>query len=333
MAIIHTRRRALGMLSLASASAALPLRHVAAAEPPPETTTVRIVKGPAICVAPQYVAEDLLRAEGFTDVRYVDTPAGDNGPLARDEVDFGTNYAANVVLDLDKGMPLAVLAGVMVGCFELFGNERVRGIAELKGKSVGVQAVGSLTRKLVELMAAEVGLDPKGDIKWVVDPAVKPMQLFIDGKIDAFLGFPPEPQELRARKIGHVLVNTAIDRPWSQYFCCLLAANPAFVRRYPVATKRALRAILKAADVCAGQPAAAARRLVDGGFTPSYEYALQTIKDNGYDRWREYDPEDTLRFYALRMRDAGMIKATPQAIIAAGANWHFLDEVKRELKA
>ena len=105
------------------------------------------------------------------------------------------------------------------------------------------------------------------------------------------------------------------------------------MRRHPVATKRTLRAILKAADICAGQPAVAARRLVDGGFTPRYDHAMQTLEDNGYDRWREYNSEDTLRFYALRMRDAGMIKATPQAIIAAGANWHFLDEVKRELKA
>ena len=76
------------------------------------------------------------------------------------------------------------------------------------------------------------------------------MQLFVDGKIDAFLGIPPEPQELRARKIGHMIVNSAVDRPWSQYFCCMLAANTDFVHKYPVATKRVMRAILKAADLC-----------------------------------------------------------------------------------
>ena len=65
------------------------------------------------------------------------------------------------------------------------------------------------------------------DIDWVTSPSVKPMQLFAEGKIDAFLGFPPEPQELRARKIGHVIVNSAVDRPWSQYFCCMLAGNSA----------------------------------------------------------------------------------------------------------
>jgi NitT/TauT family transport system substrate-binding protein len=77
------------------------------------------------------------------------------------------------------------------------------------------------------------------------------LQPLAEGRVDGYLGFPPEPQELRARKIGHVVVNTAVDRPWSQYFCCLITARRAFVQKNPVATKRAIRAILKAADMCA----------------------------------------------------------------------------------
>jgi NitT/TauT family transport system substrate-binding protein len=328
----QTRRRILATIAFGGAARLIQPLKAHASKGPPEIATVRIARTPALCIAPQYVADDLLRAEGFTEIRYADMPAGSNDMLARGEIDFCANYAANLVLDVDKGMKLTALSGLMVGCFELFGNERIRGIAELRGKTVGALGVGSLARNLVVLMASEVGLDPKEDIRWVSDPAAKPMQLFVEGKVDAFLAFPPEPQELRARRIGNVLVNTAIDRPWSQYFCCVLVANPEFVRRYPVATKRAMRAILKAADMCAGQPEVAARRLVDGGFTPRYEYAVQTLRDNGYDRWREYDPEDTLRFYALRMRDAGMIKSTPQRIIAACADWRFFNELKREMK-
>ncbi len=43
-------------------------------------------------------------------------------------------------------------------------------------------------------------------------------------------------------------------------------------------------------------------------------------------------PESSVRFYALRMRETGMIKSSPQGIIAAGTDWRFLDELKRELK-
>jgi NitT/TauT family transport system substrate-binding protein len=182
------------------------------------------------------------------------------------------------------------------------------------------------------LMAAQVGLDPVKDINWITDPKVKPIERFVNGEIDAFLGFPPESQELRARHIGRVLVNTAIDRPWSQYFCCMLGGNRDYIRKYPVATKRVTRAILKATDLCATQPERAARRLVDGGFTSRYDYALQTLTENPYDKWREYDAEDSVRFYALRLHEVGLIKSGPQKIIADGTDWRFLDEVKRELK-
>jgi NitT/TauT family transport system substrate-binding protein len=331
MTMMQTRRRLLG--TIAAGAAALGAPQVWAAEEVIETTTVRIGRDPGICAAPKYIAEELLRAEGFTDVRYVEKPATATEPLAQGKVDFDTNYASNFVRAIDAGEPITLLAGVMVGCFELFGKESIRSVIDLKGKTVGIQGLGSNPHALLTLMAAEVGLDPVKDLHWVTDPKVKPIEQFEEGKIDAFLGFPPEPQDLRARHIGHVLVNTAVDHPWSQYFCCLLGGNADYVRMYPVATKRVLRAVLKATDLCATDPARAARRLVDGGVTPRYDYALQTLNDNPYDKWREYDAEDTIRFYALRLRDAGFIKSTPQKIIADGTNWRFLDELKRELKA
>jgi NitT/TauT family transport system substrate-binding protein len=138
---------------------------------------------------------------------------------------------------------------------------------------------------------------------------------------------------MRAKGLGRVLVNSALDEPWSQYFCCMLAGNREFVRTKPVATKRVLRAVLKAADLCASDPALAAHQLVDGRFAPRYDYALQTMRDVPYDKWREYDAEDTMRFYTLRLHEIGLIKATAQEIIADGTDWRFLNELKRELKA
>ena len=74
------------------------------------------------------------------------------------------------------------------------------------------------------------------------------------------------------------------------------------------------------------------KRIVEKGFTPRYDYALQTMQEIPYNRWREYDPEDTVRFYALRLHEIGLIKSTPQKIIAQGTDWRFLNELKRELK-
>jgi NitT/TauT family transport system substrate-binding protein len=168
---------------------------------------------------------------------------------------------------------------------------------------------------------------------WVIHSPAESKKLLAVGKVDAYMGFPPDPQELRERKFGHVVVNSAVDRPWSQYFCCLVGANRDFIRRHPAATKRALRAILKATDFCAGSPAQAARLLVDKGYTDRYDYALDMLKMLPYGRWREYDPEDSLRFWALRLHEAGIITTSPQKIIAQGTDWRFLNELKKELKA
>jgi NitT/TauT family transport system substrate-binding protein len=333
MRTIQSRRCFLATLSGAGAACLIGAPTALGADPPPETTTVRLGKIPGICLAPQYAAEELLRAEGFQDVRYVPMPAAiQHEKIGRGELDFSQHFAAPLVIPIDAGEPITVIAGVHPGCFELFGNEGIHSITDLRGKRVGVQALGSSPHVFVSAMAHYVGLNPVTDINWVTSPSVRPMELFADGKIDAFLGLPPEPQELRARKIGHVIVNSAVDRPWSQYFCCMLAGNAGFVHNYPVATKRVLRAILKATDLCVSEPKRVAQRLVDGGFTARYDYALETLTEVPYDKWRDYDPEDTIRFYALLLREVGMIKSSPQKIIAEGADWRFLNELKRELK-
>jgi NitT/TauT family transport system substrate-binding protein len=330
-----TRRRFIGGLTVAGTAGLLGLypRRVAA-EPPPETTRIRLARTPGLCVAPEYMAEALLQGEGFTEVQYVtQARLADKYPaLAAGAVDLTLYFSAPFLLQLEAGDPIVLLAGVHVGCFELFGTERVRAIRDLKGKTVAVNGLGGSDHVLLASMAGYVGLDPRQDIRWVIYPPAEAVQLLTEGTIDAFMAFPPQAQELRAKGWGHVVVNSSVDRPWSQYFCCMVVGNRAFVRQHPVATKRALRAILKSADVCALEPERAARFLVDKAYTKRYDYALQTIKELPYGTWRAYDPEDTVRFYALRLHEAGMLKSTPQKLIAQGTDWRFLNELKKELK-
>src|SRR5262249_57873808 len=132
-------------------------------EPALETTSVRLAKNTGICIAPQYVAEELLREEGFTDVRYVVASAGvgQSEAIGNGSVDFSLNFAAPLIIPMDAGTPITVIAGVHVGCFELFGGEGIRSIADLKGKTVGGQGLGSSPHGLLAGMAARVGADPR----------------------------------------------------------------------------------------------------------------------------------------------------------------------------
>jgi len=329
-----TRRDFLAESAALAASGFLGFNTGARAEPPPEITRIRTGWVPVICLAPQYVAQALLKAEGFDDIQYVEypttTPVG--GPVAAGIMDISLDAIGPTIVAIDEGAPISILGGIHLGCYELFAAEGIKSVHDLKHKTVPIDGLKGPQHVFLSSMAAYVGLDPRVDIHWEVHRASESMRLYQDGKVDAYLGFPPEPQELRAKGVGRVIVNTAVDKPWSQYYCCMLVGNKSFLRKYPVASKRAMRAFLKAADLCATDPQTAARIIVDSGFTKSYDYALETIEEVNYRGWRTYDPENAMRFHSVRLYEIGMIKSAPQQIISRGTDWRFLMQLKQELK-
>src|SRR5262245_7288495 len=328
-----SRRTALAHASAFGAAAIFGMPRRVAAQAAPEVTKIRFVHTPAICVSPQYLAEEMLRLEGFSEIEYVDLPTSKTLTLGEEgRADMTMGASPDVVVALDEGRRIVPLAGIHAGCYELFVNGPIASIKDLKGKSVAITTPDSSERLFISSFVAYVGVDPR-NIRWITAASsAEAMQTFVDGKADAFLGFAPQPLELRAKKIGSIILDTTHDRPWSQYFCCMLSARREFVEKYPVATRRALRAVLKAADLCAEEPERAARFLAAKGYETRSDVALEVLKGLPYRRWRDADPEDTLRFHALRLHEAGLIKSTPQKLLAQGVNWSFLTEVKRELK-
>src|SRR5262249_15314936 len=146
MDAIQSRRRFLTRASLAAAAGLVAMPKSLHAEPPPETTTVRLpAYSEASCMVPEYVAEDLLRAEGFTNVRYVEGKSGVDPSvlIARGETDFDWNYAAIHIASMEAGVPITVLAGLHSGCLELIANDNVHSVRELRGKRVGVYSGSS----------------------------------------------------------------------------------------------------------------------------------------------------------------------------------------------
>jgi NitT/TauT family transport system substrate-binding protein len=328
------RREFLTRASALGAAALVALPRAAAAEPPPEVRKIRLARTASVCLAPQYVAEELLRLEGFTEVEYPEVPFTGGDELTTGRADLTMEYVPALVWKLDAGARIVALSGIHTGCYAIIANQRIKTISDLKGKRIAVSATGSGEHVLLSSMLAYVGVDPKTEIEWMLTQSVaNNMSIFIDGKADALMAFPPQPQKLKEMGLGHVIVDGTHDRPWSQYICCLVSGSRDFVAKNPVATKRALRAILKGADLCAQEPERAARMVVAKGFEPRYDIALEVLRGIPYNAWRETNAEDALRFHALRLHDAGMIKSTPQKIIEQGTDWRFLNELKRELKA
>ena len=329
-----SRRDSLRLLATGAAGLGWVSAGWAAAEPPPETRRIRLPRYPVdiACVSPMWIASDLLRAEGFDDVQYLTIADADSArAMVEGKTDFDFTDPLGALLLLDQAKPLVVLGGIHGGCFELFGANGVRTIRDLKGRKIGY--ADPARKAFIAAMLGHVGLDARRDVSFLDTSALDGVRLLADGKIDAYLGFPPEPQQMRAGKIGVSIVNTTTDRPWSQYFCCMATSNRDFVSRHPVATKRVLRALLKAADICAAEPERTARTLVERGFLKDYAGSAASLRELPYNRWREFDSADTLRFYALRLHEVGAIKSNPQKLLAQGSDWRYLNELKRELKS
>ena len=308
----------------------LPARRVAA-EPPPETSTLRIGQSPAICFAPQYLAaEQLFQAEGFGDVQYVKRPLA-HETLVSGEADIASSDVGSMLRSIEQGQPLVLLAGLHMGCYELFATTQIRSIRDLVGKQVAIPGLHSGRHLMLSTMLAYVGVDPHRDIHWVTQPARESMQHLAEGTIDAFLGFPRAAGTVgapgRARVGQHDGRSSVVA-----VFLLFCRRQPQFCAPPPPRDEAGAAGHPQGDDALSLEPERAARFLVDHGFAPQYDTMVQTLKDPPYHQWREYDSEDTVRFYALRLHEVGLVRSSPEKLIAQGMDWRFFNELKKELK-
>ena len=309
-----------------------------ASEPPPEVTRISFLHDqeiPALCWAPQYIAIELLKQEGFTEVVLGKWLHGQNESqmLASGAVDFAPAVSTDLASAIDRGLDVKVLGGLHPGCIEMYAQKRIRRLKDLKGARVLSTHEGGLEFLFISSMLSYVGLDPVKDVNWVFEPKYsKWKSLFVADKVDLVNAFAPFTYQLEETGVGHVLLDTTMDDPWRNFFCCMIGARGEFVRKYPIATKRALRALAKAQQFCAHDQENAAKKLVELGATKRLDHAKRALRELNYSAWRVYDPAATLRFFSLRLREVGMVKSSPTDIIKRGTDFRFLNELRAELK-
>ena len=331
------RREFIRRMALTGAAAYVGFDYeTALAEPPPETTRIRFFEYKSACWVPQYIAEDLLRKEGFTDIQYIKGKNIDQSEelLEAAELDISLGNAAWQIKEMNSGDNSVFIAGLHTGCYALIGQKNIKSVRDLKGKKVWAWTnleAGPIV--FFKSLVAYVGLDPEKDFEYISASKNEAIELFKKGEIDAFISFPPGNEQLKELGIGRVLVDTNVDRPWSQYFCCMVNASRKFTRENPIATKRALRALLQSNDIVTRDPEFATRLLIERKIRKEaeYKYILRSLKETPFSTWRDYNPEDTIRFYGLRLYEIGLTKWTPQEIIDNNTDWRFLKSLKDEL--
>ena len=322
MRIFQTRRDFLASLSAAGAVSARGARSSLADQGPPETTTIRIrvrmrrhnggwVAKPLIAPADRRTAPcgGLHRHPLCADVRRLTVP---HTVRARRDRRRPAVRPGAVRLEPGCRRPDHGVRGCPSGCFKLFAHEPIRAFGGLKGKQVGCTSARLGAHMYVAIMAAQVGLDPQQDIDWMsprmtaspssCSPRARSMRIWASRR------------SLRScARAGSVACSSTWPRtghgPSTSAVSC--SATGTSSAQYPVATKRGMRAILKATDLCATEPERAARQLIEAA---SRSATKRAPDDHGlpYDGWRELDPEDTMRFFGLRLHEFGHDQLKPQ---------------------
>ncbi|MDP9281158.1 MAG: ABC transporter substrate-binding protein [Chloroflexota bacterium] len=304
--------------------------------PPPETTSVRIVN-PAPCDPGMWLAKDYLLEEGFTDVRFVATPFTSRDWMTKGLADFALSHPEFAVGNIDAGLPLVVLTGLHSGCLELWVGDGITNVRDLRGKRISVRAkdISDLFYAFFATLLGYVGIDPLKDVQFVEggdNPGM--ISAFAEGRADAVLAGGAQGPLLRRfpKPPGHVILETMTDKPWSTYFCCSLVANRDWARQNPIATKRFTRALLRATDAAAKDMPRASRDAAATGIGFDESIVAETMAMCTYN-WRELEPEETLRFFGLRLADVKLIKSTPQQLLALGTDFTYMRQLRSELKS
>lgn len=308
----------------------------AAVQIPTETSSIRIPKVALTAAIAQAVAAEFLKEEGFTDVQYVTLPRPEEifSRFASGEFDLTLLPANMVTARVDAGDPIVALAGVNAGCFQIVASNAVKTLSDCRGKRLASSGQGFPDDIFLSLTLRNVGIDMRKENTVHTHPHDTAVQALTSGEIDVMVTYPPLVSRLRTSDIAHLILDANVDRPWSQYIFSFVVVHRDFLTKNPQATKRALRALLKAADVVAKEPERAAQASKAQGFIPEplYTPTLNELPMIPYNVWRTFDPADTMRFYALRLKEAGIVTGTPDQILAKGTDFRFLRELRQELK-
>jgi NitT/TauT family transport system substrate-binding protein len=297
---------------------------------PPETTTIRL--GTLPCDHPVMAAEPFLQQEGFTRTEIL---AGAQLASGRVDIDIADPILTLPRL-LEDGERIVVFAGLHPGCAEIWAQPGINSLQDLRGRTLVVQSktLASTAYSYPARVLKHAGVE-LNQVNWVVQPDANPVALFLEGKNDAVFAAQVVTAALHANPAnrGHVIHSQLTDRPWGSLACCLIVAKQEWYRANPVAAKRAVRAILRAADAQTSNRTEAVKRVTDRGLFGgpanfnNVLFAASMVPAN----WRDLDMERSIRFYGQLLADIGLLKGSVEDMVRT-IDSRILEELRVELR-
>ena len=326
----------------ANESGATPTSPGAAGTMGPEISSIRVPNTRAGCNAPFLYARELLLEEGFAEVRSIFTETAyvliDN--VAEGSIDIAYHFIPQILHAIADGVPIVMLGPAHTACAQIVAADYVADLADLRGRRLAVAPV--LTPQPGDFAFAasvlqRIGISTPDDVAFVAVEGTD-INTGLGSDFDAVFTYSPLSysalESASASATGgerHVIFDSSVDVPWSQQLCCALFARRQFVEDNPVATRRTVRALMRALNRGASDPGAMAQTMLDASWVVRKDYANRTVAELTLDAWRTHDLADAMRFYGLLLHEAGLVKSTPEQLIQRGTDLTFFNELKEEL--
>ena len=203
------------------------------------------------CEAPTFVAfqKGFFKEEGL-DVELVKS----SFDQLRQGLDAGTIDAtmANFAWfkPIEQGLNIKLTGGIHTGCISAVTpkDSGITSIKDLKGKIIGVDAIGGGPQIALSAALRANGIDPTTEVEWKAYPGPQLDEAINKNEIQAYMTWDPFPAQAVKDKGYISLLNIGKDEPFSQSYCCFVGISGIVVSKDPEKAAAITRAFLKAAE-------------------------------------------------------------------------------------
>ncbi len=213
---------------------------------------------------------------------------------------------------IEQGLNVRLVAGIHNGCIQLVvpNNSSIRSIKDLKGKTVGVEAIGGGPMILLAIELKKAGIDFKKDVSWKAYPGPQMEQAVEKGEIDAIGIWDPWGEVALQKNTYRRIFSSSIDKPYKDIYCCFLGLRADFITKEPDLARRLVQAWLRGVESVAKNPAEAAKIELDNKYTGGdIRLITRLLKSYQWEPGVKRAAQD-LKFYVREQKAQGILLPT-----------------------
>ena len=227
-----------------------------------------------------------------------------------------TNGDFQWFLSIEQGMDLKVIGGLHEGCIKIVvpPNSDIKSVKDLKGKRIGVDAIGGTPMAVTTVALSNEGIDSQKDVSWKAYPLDQLTSAVSKGEIDAFAAWDPYGTLANENDNYTILLDIGKDKPFIDRSCCFLYASGTEVKKNPDKVKAIARAYKKACKWIRENPEETAKIDIDKGYVSGADEKLLTELLKSYNfEYRTDKAKDDLKYFAKNLSKTGFISKKTNA--------------------